>query len=48
MYNIKLYNNIAKEGLNQFNANYNVSEDVQSCDGILVRSANLFLSLIHI
>lgn len=42
MYNIKLYNNIAKEGLNQFNANYNVSEDVQSCDGILVRSANLF------
>ncbi|MCF0107208.1 MAG: phosphoglycerate dehydrogenase [Holdemanella sp.] len=42
MYNIKLFNNIAQEGLDQFNDKYTVSEAVENPQGIVVRSANLF------
>ena len=41
MYKIKLYNNIAEEGLNQFDDNYEVSDTVENEDAIVVRSANL-------
>ena len=41
MYNIKLYNNIAKVGLDQFTDCYNVGEDIENEDAIVVRSANL-------
>ncbi len=38
---IKLYNNIAKIGLDQFTQEYEVSENLTDEDAILVRSANL-------
>ena len=41
MPNIKLYNKISQIGLDVFNENYNVSEDVNNAEGILVRSAAL-------
>lgn len=41
MYNVKLYNNIAKIGLETFTDQYNVSENVENEDAIVVRSANL-------
>ncbi|MBQ3064970.1 MAG: phosphoglycerate dehydrogenase [Clostridia bacterium] len=42
MYNIKLFNKIAKVGINQFKDNlYQVGEDVSNPDAILVRSASL-------
>ncbi|MGM9912931.1 phosphoglycerate dehydrogenase [Floccifex sp.] len=41
MYNVKLYNNIAQEGLNQLDNKYVVNEDIEQPDAILVRSANL-------
>lgn len=42
MTNIKLYNKISKIGLDVFdNDKYNISEDVSSAEGILVRSAAL-------
>ena len=41
MYKVKLYNNIAQVGLNQFNDQYQVDENIQDEDAILVRSANL-------
>ena len=39
---IKLYNNVAQIGLDQFNLNYQINEDIENEDAILVRSANLF------
>lgn len=42
MYKIKLYNNIAPIGINAFDERYDVSEDMENEDAILVRSANLF------
>lgn len=41
MYKVKLYNNIAQVGLDTFNENYEVKEDLENEDAILVRSANL-------
>ena len=41
MYNVKLYNNIAQKGLDQFDDQYNKSTDIENPDAILVRSANL-------
>ena len=41
MYKIKLYNNIAQVGLDEFDENYIVNEDIEQEDAILVRSANL-------
>ena len=42
MYNIKLFNKIAKVGIDQFKDNlYQVGEDVSNPDAILVRSASL-------
>lgn len=41
MYKVKLYNNIAQVGLDQFNDQYQVDENIQDEDAILVRSANL-------
>ena len=41
MYKIKLYNNIAKVGLDQFTDQYEVGEDTQDEDAIVVRRANL-------
>ena len=41
MYKIKLYNNIAKVGLDHFTDQYEVGEDTQDEDAIVVRSANL-------
>ena len=41
MANIKLYNKISQIGLDVFNSNYNVGEDVDAPEGILVRSAAL-------
>lgn len=42
MANIKLYNKISKIGLDVFDSNkYNVGEDVENAEGILVRSAAL-------
>ena len=42
MANIKLYNKISKVGLDVFDADkYNVGEDVENAEGILVRSAAL-------
>lgn len=41
MYKIKLYNNIAKKGLNQFTDKFTVNETIENEDAILVRSANL-------
>ena len=41
MYNIKLMNKISPVGTNLFNDQYQVGEDVEKEDGILVRSASL-------
>ena len=41
MYNIKMYNKIAKIGLDNFSADYTVAEEIQNEDAILVRSAAL-------
>lgn len=41
MYKVKLYNNIAKEGLNQFTKDYAVNDAVVNEDAIVVRSADL-------
>lgn len=41
MTKIKLYNNIAQIGLDQFTKEYEVNEDIENEDAILVRSANL-------
>ena len=41
MYNIKMYNKIAKIGLDNFSADYNVAEEIDNADAILVRSAAL-------
>ena len=40
---IKLYNNIAQIGLNQFTPDYEVNENMEDEDAILVRSANLHI-----
>ena len=39
---IKIYNQIAQTGLDQFTQNYEVAKDIESEDAILVRSANLY------
>lgn len=41
MYNIRLYNSIAKNGIKQFGEKYNIVEDETAEDAILVRSSNL-------
>lgn len=41
MYKIKLYNNIAPIGINVFDERYDISEDMENENAILVRSANL-------
>lgn len=41
MTNIRLFNKIDKSGLELFDENYNLSEDITDYDGILVRSAKL-------
>ncbi|MDO4466577.1 MAG: phosphoglycerate dehydrogenase [Bacillota bacterium] len=41
MYKVKLYNNIAKIGLDQFTNEFEVSETMENEDAIVVRSANL-------
>jgi D-3-phosphoglycerate dehydrogenase / 2-oxoglutarate reductase len=41
MSKIKLYNNIAQIGLDQFTPDYEVNENMEDEDAILVRSANL-------
>lgn len=41
MYKVKLYNNIAKKGLDRFNDQFEVGTDTQEEDAIIVRSANL-------
>ena len=41
MYKVKLYNNLAPVGIQQFTADYEVGENVENEDAILVRSANL-------
>ena len=41
MYNIKLLNKIAKVGVDVFDSNYNVSENVENPDAIMVRSADM-------
>ena len=41
MYTVKLYNNIAKAGLDQFTDQYEIGEDKTNEDAIVVRSANL-------
>lgn len=41
MYTVKLYNNIAKAGLNQFTDQYEIGDDKTNEDAIVVRSANL-------
>lgn len=41
MYKVKLYNNIAQKGLDQFTEEYEVAEDLDNEDAIVVRSANL-------
>ena len=41
MFKYKCLNPIAKIGLNNFNENYNVVDNVDDADGILVRSANM-------
>ena len=41
MYKVKLYNNIAPVGIQQFTVDYEVGENVENEDAILVRSANL-------
>lgn len=41
MYKIKLYNNIAQVGLDQFTDAYQVGEQIEQEDAIVVRSANL-------
>ena len=41
MYNIKTMNKIAKIGLDNFTADFAVSDSVENPDGILVRSASL-------
>lgn len=41
MYTVKLYNNIAKAGLDQFTDQYDVGDDKTNEDAIVVRSANL-------
>ena len=38
---IKLFNKIAQIGLDQFNADYECSEDFDNYDAIMVRSAKL-------
>lgn len=40
---IKLYNNIAQIGLDQFTPDYEVNENMEDEDAILVRSANLMI-----
>lgn len=41
MYTVKLYNNIAKAGLDQFTDQYEIGDDKTNEDAIVVRSANL-------
>ena len=41
MYNIKMYNKIAKVGLDNFSDDYSISEEMTNEDAILVRSAAL-------
>lgn len=41
MYTVKLYNNIAKAGLDQFTDQYEIGDDQTNEDAIVVRSANL-------
>lgn len=41
MYTVKLYNNIAQKGLDQFTQEFAVSEGAENEDAIVVRSANL-------
>lgn len=41
MYKVKLYNNIAQIGLDQFTDQYEVSDNIENEDAIVVRSANL-------
>lgn len=41
MYNIKLFNKIAKIGTDIFTDKYNVGEDVENADAIMVRSADM-------
>ena len=41
MHKIQLYNNIAQVGLDHFDTDFEVAEDIENPDGIVVRSANL-------
>lgn len=41
MYKVKLYNNIAQIGLDQFTEEFDVSDAIENEDAIVVRSANL-------
>ncbi len=41
MHKIKLYNNIAQLGLNEFDSEFEYSADMENPEGIVVRSANL-------
>ncbi len=41
MYNIKTYNKISKVGLEVFNDNYVIADDVENADAAIVRSASL-------
>lgn len=41
MYKVKLYNNIAKKGLDEFNDLYEVADNLENEDAIVVRSAKL-------
>lgn len=41
MYTVKLYNNIARKGLDEFTEEFQVSEGAENEDAIVVRSANL-------
>lgn len=41
MHKIKLFNNIAQVGLDRFDTDFEVADDIENPDGIVVRSANL-------
>ncbi|MCF0259094.1 MAG: 3-phosphoglycerate dehydrogenase [Erysipelotrichaceae bacterium] len=41
MYKVKLYNNIARKGLDEFTDQYQVGENIENEDAIVVRSAKL-------
>lgn len=41
MYKVKLFNHIAPKGLNRFTEDFEVSDEINGADAIIVRSANL-------